>query len=453
MMAHNAFLFPEVILDTPRLFTAIAEWLAIFIYFNICRCRIGHKVYLACCLASAATIISLQFVAGLLPVIFWVPMMMGALGVMYFFLYQVLDITLMDCGVITVHAFILAEFAASMYRQLYVWFSSISGKDIFLCSAIMMVLTYTVIFGIYYRLERGNIQKDNSLNITVQELISVLMTGVGAFIIGNISFVWTNTPFSAQGSLLYVRTLVDFSGILILMTQMGRRNELTVKMESDEINRLFKKQYEQYRLAMDNSELLRKEMHDMKHYLAALKEEKDPVKRNEVLADMEQAISLQESFMNTGNQVLDVILTTKSQLCQQRSITLQAMIEGDVLSDIHVKDLCSLFGNILDNAIEATQQVKNADKRLINLSVKRQKQFIMIECENFSENIVEIEKSRALPGTTKGDKIRHGFGLKSIKKVAEKYGGVMTITTQQGWFKVQVLLGIRAEGASSGKRR
>lgn len=229
----------------------------------------------------------------------------------------------------------------------------------------------------------------------------------------------------------------------MLMTQMGRRNEFAIKIENDEINRLFKKQYEQYRLAIDNSEILRKEMHDMKHYLAALKGEEDPVRRSEVLADMERAIAIQESFLNTGNQVLDVILTTKSLQCQKRGITLQTMIDGKVLSNIHVKDLCSLFGNILDNAIEATQQVKSKDKRLINLSVRLHKQFIIIECENYSENPVEIEKSRALPGTTKEDKIRHGFGLKSIQKVAEKYGGAMRIASQEGWFKVQVLLGVR----------
>ncbi len=441
-MVHNTFLFPEAILDTPRLFTAIAEWMAIFVYFNICRRRIDRKTYVAYCIISAVMIILFQLAAGLLPIVFWIPMMMGALALMYLSLYMVLDIMPMDCGVITVHAFVLAEFAASVYRQLYVWFSSISGKDTFLFSAAMMVLTYAVVYGFYYRVESKNIHKDIPLNINGHELISVLLTGMGAFAMGNISFVWTRTPFSAQGSLLYVRTLVDFSGMLMLMTQMGRRNELAVSMENDEINRLFKKQYEQYRLAIENSEILRKEMHDMKHYLAVLKGEEDPEKRKEVLWDMERAIAVQESFMNTGNQVLDVILTTKSLQCQKRGITLQAMIEGDVLSGIHVKDLCSLFGNILDNAIEATQQVKSEDKRLINLSVRRHKQFIIIECENYSENIVEIEKSRALPNTTKGDKIRHGFGLKSIQKVAEKYGGAMRITSFEGWFKVKVLLGV-----------
>lgn len=132
-----------------------------------------------------------------------------------------------------------------------------------------------------------------------------------------------------------------------------------------EINRLFKKQYEQYRNAVENSELLRKEMHDMKHYLAVLKREENPARCHEVQME---------------------------------------------------------------------------ERRLINLSVRQHKGFIIIECENYSENKLEIEKDRNFSGTTKGDKICHGFGLKSIQKVAEKYNGAMTITLQDGWFKVRVLL-------------
>jgi signal transduction histidine kinase len=203
-------------------------------------------------------------------------------------------------------------------------------------------------------------------------MFSVLATGVGAFIMSNISFVWAGTPFSASENMLYVRTLVDFGGMLMLMTEMGRRNELSIKNENDAINLLFRRQYEQYKLAIDNSEALRKEIHDMKHYVAALKSEDDPKKRAEVLDDMEQAIAIQESFMNTGNQVLDVILTTKSLQCAKKEITLNAMVDGPSLAGIHVKDICSLFGNLLDNAIEATQQTENVSKRLITLSVRKE---------------------------------------------------------------------------------
>ncbi len=448
-MDFSTFLNPANYQDTPRLFTAIAEWLAVFVYFNIYKRHHHDKFFVFQCAFTLILITLFQFVAGLLPLGFWIPAMIGAVGIMYGSLYFVLDIKPKDCGVITTHAFVLAEFAASLYKQLYVWFVAIAGLDGFVSSFLIMAIVFTLTYLLYYRIEKGNIAPDRNININNRELISVLATGIGAFIMSNISFVNTRTPFSATENMLYVRTLVDFGGMLMLMTQMGRRNELTLKNESNEINQLFQKQYEQYKLAVDNSEALRKEMHDMKHYVMALKNEDNPEKRAEVLDDMEQAIAIQESFMNTGNKVLDVILTTKSLQCQKKKITLNAMIDGDLLADIHVKDICSLFGNILDNAIEATQQLEDEEKRIITLSVRRRNQFIIVECENCSDSEnVRLRSSHNkrrfrkdnLPRTTKKDNVKHGFGLKSIAQVAEKYGGAMNCSYEDGWFKVKVLL-------------
>ena len=448
-MNLDAFLNPSNLQDTPRLFTAIAEWLAVFVYFNIYKRRYPGRTFIGQCLCALVIQVLFQLLAGMMPLGVWIFSMAGAVGLMYLSLYLVLDIKPKDCGVLTTHAFVLAEFAASLYKQLYVWLIRFGGSDSLMASVCVMVIVYLCTFVIYFNVERGNIAPDRNLNINTKELVSVVITGVGAFIISNISFVTTRTPFSATENMLYVRTLVDFGGMLMLMTEMGRRNELTLKNETIAINQLFQKQYEQYKLAVDNSEALRKEMHDMKHYVMALKNEDDPERRAEVLEDMEQAIAVQESFMNTGNQVLDVILTTKSLQCQKKNITLNAMVDGDLLAGIHVKDICSLFGNILDNAIEATQQVEDAEKRLITLSVRSRNQFIIVECENFSEvSSVNLRSNQTrrrfrrnnLPKTTKRDNVKHGFGLKSISQVAEKYGGAMNCSYESGWFKVKVLL-------------
>ncbi len=449
ILDYSAFLTPAALQDTPRLFTAIAEWLAVFVYFNIYKRKYTGKVYVFQCIATLFIQVLFQFVAGLLPIGFWIPSMAIAVALMYLSLYLVLDIKPKDCGVLTAHSFVLAEFAASLYKQLYVWYVKFGMDGGFMASILTMAAVYSLVFNIYYQFEKDNIIPNRNLNITTRELISVVATGIGAFIMSNLSFVTTRTPFSATENMLYVRTLVDFGGMLMLMTQMGRRNEMAAKNENDAINQLFQKQYEQYKLAIDNSEALRKEMHDMKHYVMALKNEDDPARRAEVLEDMEQSIAIQESFMNTGNKVLDVILTTKSLQCEKKNITLNAMVDGDLLADIHVKDICSLFGNILDNAIEATQQVDEEDKRLITLSVRSRNQFIIVECENFSrgEN-VRLRKNQSkrifrgdnLPKTTKGDNVKHGFGLKSIAQVAEKYGGAMNCSYENGWFKVKVLL-------------
>ncbi len=449
-MDFSAFLNPENFQDTPRLFTAIAEWLAVFVYFNIYKRRYNGRTFVGQCFCTLMIQVLFQFLAGILPLKVWIISMAGAVGLMYLSLYLVLDIKPKDCGVITTHAFVLAEFAASLYKQLYVWLIRFGDNDSLLASFCVMIIVYLCTYTIYYNVEKGNIAPNRNINVSMKELVSVVLTGVGAFIISNISFVSSRTPFSATENMLYVRTLVDFGGMLMLMTEMGRRNELVLKNESNAINQLFQRQYEQYKLAVDNSEALRKEMHDMKHYVMALKNEDNPERRAEVLEDMEQAIAIQESFMNTGNKVLDVILTTKSLQCQKKNITLNAMVDGDLLSDIHVKDICSLFGNILDNAIEATQQVEDLEKRLITMSVRSRNQFIIVECENYSEgsnvNLRSSHHSRRhfrrsnLPKTTKKDNVKHGFGLKSISQVAEKYGGAMNCSYEDGWFKVKVLL-------------
>ncbi|MCR4998703.1 MAG: GHKL domain-containing protein [Lachnospiraceae bacterium] len=448
MMISN-FINPFSLQETPRLFTAIAEWLAVFVYFNIYKRRTHGKLFILQCVLAFLLFAGFQFVAGILPLRFWIPCMIMAVALMYTALYAVLDIKPKDCGVLTTHAFVLAEFAASLYVQLYSWSVYISDYRSVVAAFLTMFVVYALTYNIYYKVERDNIPHDRNLNINTKELLSVLATGVGAFLMSNLSFVVKKTPFSATENMLYVRTLVDFGGMLMLMTQMGRRNEMVAKNENDAINQLFSRQYEQYKLAVDNSEALRKEMHDMKHYVLALKNEGDPEKRAEVLADMEQAIAIQESFMNTGNQVLDVILTTKSLQCQKKNITLNAMVDGDVLSGIHVKDICSLFGNLIDNAIEATQMLENPEERLITLSVRSRNQFIIVECENCSDpSSVRLKKSQTrrifksanLPATTKRDNVKHGYGLKSIAQVAEKYGGAMNCSYEDGWFKVKVLL-------------
>ena len=108
-----------------------------------------------------------------------------------------------------------------------------------------------------------------------------------------------------------------------------------------------------------------------------------------------------------------------------------------------------MISNILDNAIEATQQVEDHEKRLITMSVRSRNQFIIVECENYSDSSnVRLRKNQRrrifkndnLPGTTKKDNVKHGFGLKSIGQVAEKYDGAMNVSYEDGWFKVKVLL-------------
>ena len=118
------------------------------------------------------------------------------------------------------------------------------------------------------------------------------------------------------------------------------------------------------------------------------------------------------------------------------------MVDGKHLSFISVLDLLSIFGNALDNAIESVKSIKNIEQRIIKLAVFRQNQLLFIKLENYFVNQLNIYNGSFL--TTKQDKMNHGFGLKSIKRIVEKYGGEITISTDNQWFTLMILMPINA---------
>ncbi|MCR5154084.1 MAG: GHKL domain-containing protein [Lachnospiraceae bacterium] len=433
-------LVPENIMDTPRLFTGLAEWGAVLV--NI----LGHKrkkkgaALVLLCVLFCFVQMGFQVMAGFSHISLWIPNMMVAVGLMYFEMFFVLDATPPQCGFYTIQAFLVAEFSASLYRQIYVWYATALGSSTLL-SFLFMLGIYALVFFVYFQFDRRTSGLDVPFEITPREFGSALATGIGAFSLSNLSFIWTNTPFSAdQNNMLYVRTLVDLGGMLMLMTQKDRIYEATISGQNFAINQLLRRQYEQYKLSVDNSEMLRKEIHDLKHYLIALKNESSPEKKQEYIDELEQQIAIHEAFQNTGNQVLDVILTNKSLQCRKKNITFKVMADGDIISFMHVKDICALFGNLLDNAIEASQLIASADNRLITLSVKKVNSFVVVECVNYCDKHVEIEHQEHLPKTTKEDKKNHGFGLKSIRMIAEKYNGSMSFSQEKNWVTIKVLL-------------
>ncbi|WP_312426234.1 ATP-binding protein [Lacrimispora sp.] len=433
------------LMNTPRPFTALAEWCACISYILMLRTRLKGMWLAISFAAMLGLFFLLHMIAGILPLYLWFPGMIAAILLMYFSIYASSRISPYDAGFLCVRAFVLAEFTASFQWQLYVWWALSSGRVSKTLSVIIMLVTYGCIYTGYYFLENEYIPKDEGMEVERKELFSAVSIALGAFLISNISFVMPNTPFSsATSSLLYVRTLVDFGGLLMLFAQQNRRKELRVRGENHAMNIVLQRQYDQYRMAIDNMELLRREFHDLKHYMIAIRAEKDPKKREQYLSEMEKAILTQETLANTGNQVLDVVLTTKSTYCAQNKITFTPMVDGKLISFLHVKDICSIFGNALDNAIECVSQFEDPEKRLITLSIYKRNRFLMIQCENYSENPLAMVPN-SIPPTTKGNKLYHGYGLKSIQAAAHKYGGSMTISSNDNWFRLQVLIPFQGE--------
>lgn len=191
---------------------------------------------------------------------------------------------------------------------------------------------------------------------------------------------------------------------------------------------------QQYDITKKNMEMFDIKMHDVKHMLLGMRNILTP----EQIAEIEKVVTIYDSTVKSGNEVLDVIFTEKSLQCEQKDISFERIVDGSLLRFMHVSDVYSLFGNAIDNAIEAVSKVDKREKRTVSLMVRESRGMVYIGLENGYTGTIRFEDG--LPVTTKHDKQFHGFGTKSMRNVVEKYGGTMVINASDNIFRLNILL-------------
>ncbi|MDU7965048.1 MAG: ATP-binding protein [Clostridium perfringens] len=146
---------------------------------------------------------------------------------------------------------------------------------------------------------------------------------------------------------------------------------------------------------------------------------------------------------NTGNEVLDVILNNKREKCVENNISLKVFIDFSKVNFIEYFDICTIFSNCIDNAIEACKKIKDNNNRYISLKCNCVNNFYIIKIENSKTN--KIKKLNGDFLTDKKDKFLHGIGLKNIKLALEKYNGEITIEPSEDKFILKMLIPINQE--------
>ena len=142
-------------------------------------------------------------------------------------------------------------------------------------------------------------------------------------------------------------------------------------------------------------------------------------------------------MVKTGNDILDVVLTEKSLYCERNSINLSVIADGKLLGFMSAYDLYCLFENALSNAIEAVMRIQDTARRSISILVKRSGKMVSIHIENFFAGPVALHGDEI--ATSKADELNHGFGLKSMKMLAEKYGGELLFGFDGDIFLLDIL--------------
>lgn len=442
------FLSPSyeiAIQNIPRVFTALAEWMGCLVYIYVLRKRKDNARTAIIALAFLFLLVLLQMIDGILPLSLWTLGMLMAILMMFCFLYETLESTMISALYTTAHAFLIAELVASFEWQIYYYFSlSFSVFQKPSCMLLSMLAVYIPCFILIARTEKPVLEEEEPLYVSKKELVVVLLTTLITFLFSNLSFVTPNTPFSSQGDsdIFYSRTLVDLGGCILLYSYQYQRMFLRARKETDALQNLLEKQYDQYRMSKENVELINRKYHDLKHKLQLIRLTEDSKERQQYLEQMEEEIKRYEVELKTGNSVLDIILTSKNLAFKENGVSFLCIADGSLLSFMDTMDICSIFGNALDNALESVIELKEPEKRIIRLKLCRQSGFILLNIENNYEHKLARD-GEGLLTTKQQERGYHGYGLKSIELSAKKYGGTMSVNTDGGTFSLNLLFPVR----------
>ncbi|WP_165215188.1 GHKL domain-containing protein [Schaalia sp. ZJ1691] len=439
----------DVLPDIPRILTAIAEWSACVVYLSLYARTVQLWRLLTSVFGGLALLTAVQIIAGMLPVSLWIPGMISAVAAIALTLWVGTGCSPTQVAHLMLRAFILAEFIASLAWQLVVYFfyspiPNDPGNPESLLRPVpftMQLVIYAIILVIVRQLETRNFSGDTPFVLELRDLWTPFFITIITFTFSNLSFLTTATPFSGRlgPEIFYIRTLVDLVGFAALYAHHERVSQIRTALELRSIQSSLNAQHSQYLQSKADIEEISRAHHDLKHQIAVIRAELDPDSLASHFEQLEASINDIGQHYHSGNAVLDVILTAKGRTCTARGINFTVVADGALLTGMSSMDIATLFGNALDNAIEASAFVTDPAQRMIQVLLRRQGEMVLIRvANNFSGEISRNEDGSL--ATRKADRVHHGFGVKSIRYTARKYDGEVTTRFDGNRFILTVLL-------------
>ena len=328
---------------------------------------------------------------------------------------------------ILLSVFGLAGEGTGIYDQGSEWIYNIVTAMIYIRAYFAVYWFVTVFYAL--KIDRNNV-------VIIKNLSLFLLLGLCALVNVLINAIVTYNSYEYYNMIFVV--MAGISSIVCCVLQLTLQFKLLLQCnledKLDKAYHLIRQEQKQYELSKANIDLVNLKCHDLKHQIRKIGQN---VAINEnALKEIEEVINIYDSAIKTGNDVLDTILTEKSLVCNKNHISLTCVADGARLNFIDEIDLYTLFGNIFDNAIEAVLLL-DEEKRAIGFTTKLTGDLFSLNIRNFYKD--EIIFADGLPQTIKADKEYHGFGMKSIKRIVEKYKGDLLIDAANGIFDMNIL--------------
>lgn len=298
----------------------------------------------------------------------------------------------------------------------------------------MVVLVGLILFLIMRRLyQRGIVLKDVDLRM-VAVLAAVL---VGSDVFSELLPLSVSSIESMQ-----IKMVARLYAALVCVLGIGMEIEINY-VNRAERNRQLQDQAlamerDQHRVTQESIDLINMKCHDLRYQLRQLENMDNTQRRKESMQQLQDAINIYDNSIHTGCDPVDLVLTQKSLLCEKYGIKFSVMLDGKALKFMDESDLYALFGNALDNAIESVIKAPG-EKRVITLQGHPAGNFVMIHMDNYCEEPV-VFNDGVPASSSKGDSSNHGFGTRSIRYLAEQYGGTARMSWQNHIFNLDIMI-------------
>ncbi|MGL5068499.1 MAG: ATP-binding protein [Sarcina sp.] len=361
----------------------------------------------------------------------------------YFYVYEVKVLK----GIIVPLIFWMLLLASDLISSSFIgFFNNLNNIDYLLnhsnARIQLIVIAKLLLIGIIPIIKGAKLKKFLTTKEVLWVVIPIVSNIFSMLLIAGYAFDNGTTNISEYFTIFLLGLLLLFSNISLVFIVSNFIKSTKIKLENKVIKNNLEAQMNYYVQHKEVEDKIRKMYHDINNHVGCLDSiYGDNKEAKKYINAIKNEIKDYDTHFKTQNHILDAILYEKNSICKKENIDFVVNINFSKCNFIESIDVCTIFANILDNAIEACQKIDSKSKRYIHIKGTIVNGFYIVKCENSKANNVLVEGKKII--TTKIDKVQHGIGLTNIADGLKKYDGQVTTKYDEKNFIVNILIPIK----------
>ena len=285
--------------------------------------------------------------------------------------------------------------------------------------------------------------KGNFYNISVDSVWQLFLSACAMFAVIFLDLALMraiNEMNTREVTRLFVSCFSIVTAFVALLLEFNLLSKKRLEGEYKTLQALLEEARKSYEQDKREIELVNLRCHDIRHQVRAMQGKLDAA----VVKELASAIDVYDSHIKTGNEAIDVVLAKYNLYCRNHKIKFTCMLDGTKFDFMSPHEIYALFGNAMENAVHAVEPLEE-DKRIISITEEGAGGFVNISITNFYKG--ELEMEDGLPISRREN---HGFGVKSMRMLTEKYNGRMHVRTKGEVFVLDLFFPLEGQCRKAG---